>query len=197
MWTGRLRSLRWNVIAPVAVLVAALAAVAWFDLARGSSAEPPPLLGEVGTPVRGTFVPPTATPVGARPTPKARPTVEGAPGSPAERDARRRADLLLLVAGLNQLKAKDGTYPSTDDKLQTLCNYKEFDKGCRLGEVMRSPLPQDPLGDPISNGYWYQSDGQSAKVYASLEEDIAAEQQCPTDNVDLQKKANLICITIP
>src|SRR5581483_6022865 len=49
------------------------------------------------------------------------------------------------------------------------------------------PLPQDPLGDPISNGYWYQSDGQSAKVYASLEEDIAAEQPCPTDNVDLRK----------
>ena len=57
----QLRSWKWNVIAPVALIAVALAAVAWFDLTSSGSAQPPPLLGQVGTPVRGTFTPPTAT----------------------------------------------------------------------------------------------------------------------------------------
>ncbi len=190
----RLRTLRWNIIGPVALLAAALAGVAWFDLTTSGEAKPPPLAGAVGTPVRGTFVPPTPTPIGARPTPKSRPTVGAVPGTPAERDGRRRNDLLIILDGFNKLKAREGSYPSTNNNLQTLCVFKQLDVGCKLKEVITG-TPEDPLGNPLQNGYWYQSDGKSLKIYASFEQDIPPDQQCPTDNVDLKKKANLICVT--
>src|SRR5947209_12873224 len=178
----QLRSWKWNIIAPVGLLVVALLAVAWFDLTSSGSAEPPPLLGVVGTPVRGTFTPPTATAIGARPSPKPRPTIEGAvSGTPAERDQQRRIDLLSMLDGFNKLKARDGSYPTTNGNLQTLCVFKDIDVGCALKDVLSSGPPQDPLGDPVQNGYWYSSDGNSLKLYASMEGDVPSEQRCETD----------------
>ena len=194
----RIRSWRWTIIVPVGFFAAALAAVAWLDIASSGSAEPPPLLGVVGTPVRGTFTPPTATAIGARPSPKPRPTIEGAvSGTPAERDQQRRIDLLSMLDGFNKLKARDGSYPSTNGNLQTLCVFKDIDVGCQLKDVIASGPPHDPLGSSDENGYWYSSDGRSLKIYASLEGEVPAEQQCPTDNVDLKEKANVVCITAP
>jgi hypothetical protein len=194
----RARSLRWNVIAPVGLLAIALASVAWFDLTSSGSAEPPPLLGQVGTPVRGTFTPPTATAIGAKPTPKPRPTIEGAaPGTPADRDHQRQIDLITMLAAFNKLKDQDGSFPSTNGNVQTLCVFKDLDVGCKLKDVIPSGPPQDPLGSPIENGYWFSSDGSSLKIYASMEQDVPSDQQCQTDNVDLLKKSNLICLTVP
>ena len=94
--------IKWNVVVPIAVFVLALLGVVWLGFASSDEAEPPPLLGEIGTPVRGTFVPPTPTPVGVRPTPPPRPTVgPQVPGTAAERDARRREDYLQIVAATN------------------------------------------------------------------------------------------------
>src|SRR5437868_288267 len=193
----QLRSWKWNIIAPVGLLTVALIAVAWFDLTSSGSAEPPPLLGEVGTPVRGTFTPPTATAIGARPTPKARPTVAGATGTAADRDHQRQVDLITMLDGFNKLKARDGSYPSTNGNVQTLCVFKDLDEGCKLQDVLPAGPPTDPLGNGVENGYWYASDGNSLKLYASMEGDVPAEQQCQTDNVDLEKKSNLVCLTAP
>jgi len=193
----QLRSWKWNIIAPVGLLTVALIAVAWFDLTSSGSAEPPPLLGEVGTPVRGTFTPPTATAVGARPTPKARPTVAGATGTAADRDHQRQVDLLTMLDGFNKLKARDGSYPTTNGNIQTLCAFKDLDIGCALKDVLPNGPPQDPLGDPVQNGYWYSSDGNSLKLYASMEGDVPSEQRCETDNVDLKTKPNLVCLSAP
>lgn len=192
----RLRRLRWNIIAPVALLAAAIAGVAWFDLTSGDEAEPEPYLGALGTPVRGTFVPPTATPPGARPTPRSTVTVPlDAPGTPAERDQTRRNDLLVILGAFEEVRRREGEYPSTNGNLQSLCRFKEVDVGCVLRTVMDADPPDDPLGN--ENGYWYESDGSYLKLYAALEEPIPDDQVCPTDNIDLLEKPYRICVQAP
>ena len=189
------RSWRWSIIAPLALLAVALVAVLGFDLAHTGEAKPPPLVGAIGTPVRGTLIPPTPTPKGLQPTAAPRATVPaGTAGTPADRDVARRKALLAAIGGFLQLKAKDGSFPTTQGHIQTLCAYKNLDVGCKLQQVL-GDVPADPLGDPLQNGFWYESDGTYVKLYASLEQDIPDSDRCPTDNVDLKKKANLICVT--
>ena len=190
---------RWNVVAPVALIFAALAAVAWFDVSTGGEAQPQPPLGAIGTPVRGAYVAPTATPFGAQATAKPRPTfpVGGnlPKGTKDERDAQRRTDLLVLLDAANRIKARDGSYPSTNRNVQTVCKYKDNDIGCKLQDVLPAAMPEDPLGS--NNGYWYQSDGATVKLYASLEGDIPDSEKCPTNDAELLKHDNLICIGAP
>jgi len=190
---------RWNVIAPVALILAALAAVAWFDASTGGEAQPKPPLGTIGTPVRNAYVAPTATPFGAQPTAKPRPTFPTSAnvpkGTKEQRDAQRRNDLLVLLDAANKIKARDGTYPSTNRNVQTICKYKDNDVGCKLQDVLPAALPVDPLGN--DSGYWYQSDGASVKLYASLEGAIPDTEKCPTSDAELLKHDNLICIGAP
>jgi hypothetical protein len=192
------KKLNWAVIAPVGLLALAILMIVYLDLATGGEAKPDPYLGAIGTPVRGTFVPATPTPEGAQATPRPRPTFAGvAEGTPLERDAQRRGDLLRLLIAANEIRDETGEYPTTGGNLQTLCAFRELDVGCGLAESYPGELPQDPLGDPIENGYWYESDGQTVKIYAALELEIADDERCPTDNVDLRVKASLVCITGP
>jgi len=189
----------WTIIAPVALLAAALAALAWLDVSTGGEAKPQPPLGAIGTPVRPTYTAPTPTPFGAQPTAQPRPTfpASGVPlkGTPAERDAKRRTDLLLVLDAANKARDRDGAYPSTNKNVQTLCKYKEQDIGCQLSTITGGQLPEDPLGN--ENGYWYQSDGASVKIYASLEGDVPEELKCPTTDAELKKHNNLICVSGP
>lgn len=188
--------LRWTVIAPVALIVAVVGVALWLDVATGGDAKPPPLVGAIGTPVRGTFVPPTATPPGAAPTP--RPTIPGSVSSTAEeRDAQRRQDLLVVVGGLLRFRDANGEFPFTNNNIQSLCVYTDFDAGCELEDVLGTEPPEDPLGEPGVNGYWYQSDGATAKVYVSLEGEIDDAERCDTNYVDFRDKPNLICPTVP
>lgn len=193
------KKLKWTIIAPVGLLVAAILAIVWLDLATGGEAKPSPLLGAVGTPVRGTFVPATATPPGAaNATPRPRPTFAGVvSGTPAERDLRRQQDLVLLLGAANELRQRDGEYPTTRGNIQTLCVFNDDDVGCQLAAPLGRDVPIDPYGDAVENGYWYASDGKTVTIYAALEQDIPEAQRCPTDNVDLKEKANLICIKGP
>lgn len=189
------RGLDWRVIGPVALLAAAVVAVLWLDIAKGGEAVPAPPLGAIGTPVRGTFVAPTAGPSAVR-TARARPTATG-PGTPAERDARRRNDLLILLDAAVRLRARDGSLPSTTGNVQTVCGYKDIDAACKLRDILGTAPPVDPSGDPIQGGYWYSSDGQSAKFYAALEGDISDADRCSTNDVELNKRANVICVATP
>jgi hypothetical protein len=190
----RARGLRWDIIGPVGLVVLALLAVAWLDATKGGGATPKPPLGDIGTPVRGAYVAPTATPFGFAPTRVPRPTVVGqVTGDPAARDGKRRGDLLLLLDAAGRVKARDGSYPSTSGNVQTLCNYKEIDAGCKIQALAGG----DGIVDPLKIGYWYSSDGGSAKFYASLEDDVAKDQQCATNDAELKKHDNLICIKTP
>ena len=187
--------LRWNVLIPVGLLALATMGLIWLAVASSGEAEPPPLMGSVGTPVRGTFVPPTPTPTGQRPTPRPRPTLgPQVPGTPEERDGQRQQDLLKLVAAITAYNEDQGAYPTTGGNIQTLCVYQELDAGCALGEYYDGEeLPSDPLGEAAINGYWYQSDGEtSAKVYVSFEQDID-QPRCETDYVEFEDLPNLVC----
>lgn len=189
----------WTVIVPVALVLLAVAAIIALDATKGGAAEPAAPLGEIGTPVRQAYIAPTATPVGQQvgATPRPRPTFAGvaaAQGDPAARDTTRRNDLLRLIAAAQDLKKRDGSYPTTKGNVQTVCAYKDIDIGCKLKETFDGNLPSDPLGDPVKNGYWYSSDGNSVTVYAALEGEIPADQQCDTNDAELKKRQHVICL---
>jgi hypothetical protein len=186
------RKWRWSVIAPLLLLGGALLWIFVLDQESSGEAEPPELLGELRSPVRGTFVPPTATPPGARRTPRPRPTVAGVSGDPVSRDATRRADVLRIVQALQQVKEREGEYPSTNNNIQSLCVYRDIDVGCDLADALGGEVPSDPLGTAAENGYWYQSDGERAKVYVALEGDIPDSERCDTDYVEFEDKV-MIC----
>ena len=111
-----------------------------------------------------TFTPGPSPTVGpAAPTQSPTPLVGG-----QERDATRVVDLQSLQAALDLYAADNGEFPSNEGTLQTLCVFTEFDVGCELLEVV-DELPQDPLGDASTNGYWYASDGTTYELYAQRE----------------------------
>jgi hypothetical protein len=191
----KLKDLKWNIIAPAGLLAVALLAVVWFDFTTGGEAKPPPLLGAIGTPVRSEFTEVPPTEVIRTPTPPARSSDGNVSGTPEERDDRRRADLLLIYNGFLQLGERDGEFPSTGGNTQTLCVFTENDVGCKVSDIIGDDLPSDPLGDPANNGYFYRSDGQAMQVYAQLETDIPAEQECSAERPGLTSRENLICLT--
>lgn len=189
-----LQDKRLTIAAPVVLLAAALAAIAWLDATTGGEARPGAYLGAIGTPVRGTYVPPTATPPGARPTPRPRPTIAGgAPltGSAKERDGQREVDTVVIIGALQRYKAEHGAYISTNGQIQTLCKYKDNDKGCALKDILGKDVPADPLGD--SYGYWYQSDGGNARLFVAYEREIPPGTRCDTDYVDFEDKPSMVC----
>jgi hypothetical protein len=118
------------------------------------------------------------------------------PGDPASRDAERRDDLLTLAGAAAEVRDEEGSYPTTGGNVQTLCAYEQLDQGCAFREVL-SPLPLDPLGDPVRNGYWYSSDGETARFYASLEIEGTDAERCVTSDVELGKKNFVLCIQVP
>ncbi|MBI5289787.1 MAG: hypothetical protein HY873_12520 [Chloroflexi bacterium] len=188
----------WILLLPVVAVAAALLAILALDVAKGGSAQPGRPLGEAKN-QRFPYQAPTATQIGAQPTPKPRPSVTsggGRPGNPADRDIKRRTDLLLLLEAAGRFKQQNGSLPTTEDKVQSLCAYETLDQGCAFEDVL-SPLPIDPLGAPVENGYWYSSNGQKAKFYSSLEVEIPEDQRCPTEDAELKKRAYLICVETP
>ena len=194
----RIKRINWSIVVPVGVLALALLGVLWFDLTTGGEAKPQAYIGAIGTPVRGTFIPPAATPTSPPGTPRPTPAVTVPPdaaGSAADRDQRRRSDVLILYQAANALKDRDGSYPDTKGNVQTVCAYKDADVGCGLKDVLPGDIPHDPFS--ANDGYWYSSDGQTVAIYASLEGDIADDQRCDTSDAELVKHANVICVRGP
>lgn len=190
-------AVRWTAAA-AAVLIAGVIAVLVLDVTEGGSAKPGELLGEAKG-ERFDFVAPTATPIGLKPDPTARPTVappRGVAGDPASRDATRRTDLLLLSGAATAYKDDNGIFPFTNNNVQTICAFENIDVGCDLREYLEDGIPSDPLRDPVKNGYWFQSDGKKAKFYAALEQAPPDGQVCPTEDAELKKKNNLVCIEV-
>jgi hypothetical protein len=142
------------------------------------------------TPAPGATAAPSATAAPAGPT-----ATEVSQVDAGDRDQVRSQDLTQLQAVLEQYKTKhDDKYPSTGGGIQTLCVYKDADKGCALEDVL-STLPTDPLGDASTNGYWYKSDGTTYTLYAQRESN--AVPQCPDHPQHLQKFKSLMCVLSP
>ena len=72
--------------------------------------------------------------------------------------------------------------------------YNDVDVGCKVRDIRR--CRRDPLGDPANNGYCYRSDGTTC-IYAQLEDDIGADQECKVEKPGLSSRENLICIGTP
>jgi hypothetical protein len=194
-----LRDPRLSVLAPIALIGVVLVALFRLDCTTsGDGAEPPPLLGAVRSPVRPTYVPPTPTPEGFAPTPRPRPTIAGVTGTPEERDAQRRQDLLVILNALQQLKEQDGSYPTTGGNLQSLCRFTETDAGCKLEEVLGREPPDEPRGDAAEAGYWYQSDGNTATIYISFEQEVEEEALCanPHEAISEEDHPYVVCQTV-
>jgi hypothetical protein len=174
-----LRDRRLSIAAPIALIGVVLIAFFRLDCTTSGGAEPPPLLGAVGSPVRPTYIPPTSTPEGFAPTPRPRPTAQGLTGTEEERDNERREHALIILNALQQLRQQDGEYPSTGGNLQSLCVFSEVDAGCKLRDVLGAEPPNDPRGRSSTSGYWYLSDGATATLYIAFEAPIPAEEVCP------------------
>ena len=103
----------------------------------------------------------------------------GVTTTPEERDATRTTDLEAIQAVLEQYAQQNGSYPDTNNDLQSLCAYRTLDVGCGLESVGR--IPFDPLGEPTKNGYWYRSDGQSYTLIALRETGLETPSTCPEE----------------
>ena len=143
--------------------------------------------GDTATPGE-TFTPgPSPTPG----PPTETPTL-GPPSGDDGRDALRVQNLEQIQVALEQYRQDNGQYPSTSNNIQSLCAFDPQDAGCALREVL-DPLPQDPLGNPVENGYFYTSDGETYTLYALREGDQAPE--CGDHPQHLKDLDSLICIS--
>jgi hypothetical protein len=187
--------------APIAAVVIAIVAALWLDLAFGgpskpqvdNNAPPPEVL-------RATVAAAPASPSPYAPPATATPTA-GPTGEPefasVLRDKSRQDDLATIAAALEQYRQKEGEYPTTGGNIQTVCTYKEIDAGCKLEEFL-NPIPSDPAGDAVKNGYWYSSDGKTFTLVAAVEQPTSTTPgKCEQRFAEHTKKTNLYCLTGP
>jgi hypothetical protein len=184
--------------APVAAVIVVIVAALGTDLAFGGpskpkvdNAAPPPEVARAtiaAAPVSPTpyVPPPTATPTAA---PTALPEFIA-----QSRDKTRMDDLAKIAGALEQYRKQEGEYPSNGGAIQTMCTYQEFDAGCKLKDVL-DPLPEDPLGDPAKNGYWYSSDGKKFTLIAAVDSPAnATPDKCDERFSQHTAKTNLYCV---
>lgn len=152
------------------LLVAVVLAIVITDVATGGDTKPPPALGSsvetdlrTRVPILPTLLPiETATPVAA---------ATATPSSEADavaHDTQRLRDLFVLQVALDRYRDRFSEFPNSNGQVQTMCAYKELDKGCSLTKVLdkgNEAVLTDPLGEPLVNGYWYASDGESYSIW--------------------------------
>ena len=180
------------------LLAIVLVAIILTDLATGGDAEPPALLGQNIALTPGAVVFPTLPPLPTA-TPFVTPTLSS--GADAQgRDAQRLQELSLLQIALALHLDRFGEYPNTQGQTQSLCVFEDLDKGCELKRVLdegQEELLQDPLGDPLANGYWYVSDGGTYTIWMLREsEGSSSEFACSEAAPFLLAKGALFCLTV-
>ena len=148
---------------------------------------------EVPTATTGPTFTPGPSPTGGGQEPTATEPVAQPGGE--ERDTTRVQNLAAIRDALEQYRQEHNGYPDSANNVQTLCVFEEFDKGCELKEFL-DPIPNDPLGEPITeNGYWYVSTGDAYTVFAQRESDLFPD--CPEHPDFLQQFDTLLCVQGP
>ncbi|MEX0785125.1 MAG: hypothetical protein WD939_00665 [Dehalococcoidia bacterium] len=185
---GRATRLDLRVVLPIAAFALVVFVIIFVELCGREDVEPLTERPDGGpTPTLG----PTFTP---GPSPTFAPGVT--PGVPAtvtggrDRDVTRVTDLQALQDAIEQYLDTEDEVPSTDGAVQTLCVFEEFDAGCAIRDVL-DPLPRDPL----DQGYWYSSDGETYTIYARRETDSLPE--CDDHPAFLQDFDSLYCLSGP
>jgi hypothetical protein len=187
--------------APIAAVVIAIVAALWLDLAFGGPSKPqvdntapPPEVARAT--IDALPMSPTPYVAAATETPTAMPTQDTGPVVQM-RDQRRISDLASIADALEQYHQKEGEYPTTGGNIQTVCTYKDIDAGCKLEEFL-NPIPSDPAGDAVKNGYWYSSDGKTFTLVAAVElQTSASPVTCEQRFAQHTKKTILYCLTEP
>jgi hypothetical protein len=183
------------------LLVAIVLAIVLTDLATGGETKPPPALGSSIelTPGTRAVIVPTLAPLE---TPTSVMVATPTPSSEADalaRDALRLQDLALLQAALAKYRDRFHEYPDSGG-VQTMCAYKELDKGCDIAKVLdddQKGILEDPLGEPLRNGYWYSSDGETYTIWMRREGPAKPGDPVCSEIVDfLKDKGPLFCITV-
>ena len=116
----------------------------------------------------------------------------GVTTTPEERDEIRTADLEGIQVALGQYARQNGSYRDTDNQVQSLCAYRTLDIGCELESF--ASIPPDPLGEPIKNGYWYRSDGQSYILIALRETGLETPSTCPGELFGSDTQRQRTCV---
>jgi hypothetical protein len=100
---------------------------------------------------------------------------------------------MKITVALKQYHDDKGEYPSTGGNIQTLCSYPDIDAGCKLTDFI-DPIPSDPTGQSVLNGYWYSSDGKTYVVIAGMDSSAnATPDKCEKRFFDHTRKTNLYC----
>ncbi len=191
---GRTASLDLRVALPVVALGIVVLVIIFVELCGREDL--PPLV---------TLTPPPALPtatIGPTFTPGPSPTIDPAEATATQevlvgdetRDAIRLEDLAEIGLALTAYREENGSFPDTGGNIQTLCAFRDSDAGCELEDLL-SPLPEDPLGEPGRNGYWYASTGLAFTLYAQRESD--ASPPCEQHPQHLQEFDSLLCIEGP
>jgi type II secretory pathway pseudopilin PulG len=143
----------------------------------------------------------------ARPTEAFSSTVQAAHVSPTlgptampdvverARDQMRASDLYKIGIALDQYRTGKGEFPSTDGDIQSGCAYPDLDALCKIKDYL-DPIPTDPAGEPILNGYWYVSDGKTFTLIAGVDSPAdGTPAMCEQRFYDHTKKTDLYCLT--
>ncbi|MGA2286086.1 MAG: type II secretion system protein GspG [Dehalococcoidia bacterium] len=190
---------KWLPYAPVAAVVFVILVALALDLALGGPSNPTPQNQAqppevVRSTVEAAPVSPTPWAPAATDTPTPGPTA--IPGAVAQlRDQTRVSDLYKIAVALEQYKSDKGEYPSTGDNVQSGCSYPDLDALCKMKDYL-DPIPSDPAGDSILNGYWYVSDGKTFTLIAGVDSAAdATPAKCEQRFYDHTSKTNLYCLT--
>ena len=189
---------KWLPYAPIASVILVIVIALALDLALGgptsakpqNQAQPPDVL-------RATM---EAAPVSPTPyVPSATETPTPGPTSIPEvvarvHDQTRISDLYKIGVALDQYRSDKGEFPSTDNNIQSGCAYVDLDALCKIKDYL-DPIPSDPNGDPVTNGYWYVSDGKTFALIAGVDSPTdGTPAMCEQRFYDHTKKTDLYCL---
>jgi NADH:ubiquinone oxidoreductase subunit 6 (subunit J) len=169
---------KWLPYAPVASVILLILIALAFHLALGGSTSAAPQNQAQPPEVVETLTPGPASDAVAR-----------------ARDQMRASDLYRIGVALDQYRNDMGEFPSTDGNIQSGCAYPDLDVLCKIKDYL-DPIPSDPAGDPVDNGYWYVSDGKTFTLIAGVDSPAdgtpaMCEQRC----YEHTKKTDLYCLT--
>jgi hypothetical protein len=175
---GRMLRDPWYLVS-LAVLFAVLAISLGFAGGSSSASTPGPQAVASPATVASVAVPPEAP--AAEPTPTL---------AQVTLDARRAQDLETDGAALDLYRARQGSYPSSEDLFMTFCSLA-YDPGCQVTFVTKKISAADG-----TYPYWYRSDGKTYTLFARVETPLA-DNHCPSELPPQLASLPVLCASAP
>ena len=119
--------------------------------------------------------------------------IDAQTSTPEERDLTREADLERVREALEFCVEVTGRFPDSGGNLRALSLVVLSGSDCLLKRLLPN-VPQDPLGDPVRDGYWYQSNGVDFLLVALLESSPDELTDCPEDLEQTRDSLGRMCV---